>query len=241
MANDKKKGKNVLTIVLVLIIVVVTMALALVLLDYQKVKKEVSILTNPELQQEMAQQEIDMLIKKVSKLIMLPEGQPVLATVQEAEKLAEEQEFFKNSQDGDKVLVYETKAYIYRESENKLINVGPVFIDNAEQEVVDGDQANEKPADVIQEDPKLNIEVRNGTTTAGLASTVANKLRTEKLYNIKNVGDAANKDYSANIIVNLAGKDVSALEKQLKTKAVTSLPEGEASTSAEVLVILGSK
>ena len=59
---------------------------------------------------------------------------PVVGTVNDANSLAEQQKFFINSQNGDKVLIYQDKAIIYRPSENKLINVGPVYIDSTSTE-----------------------------------------------------------------------------------------------------------
>jgi len=75
-------------------------------------------------------QQIELLttIEEVSKIILLPEGEiPTLATVTDAEK-TRGQDFFKNAQNGDKVLVYQNakKAYLYRPDEKKIIEVGTV-------------------------------------------------------------------------------------------------------------------
>lgn len=69
--------------------------------------------------------------EKVGKLLTLPtDEQPTVATVQDKEKL-KDQPFFKDAQNGDKLLIYTKaqKAIIYREEGNKLINVGPVTLD----------------------------------------------------------------------------------------------------------------
>ena len=83
---------------------------------------------NPE---KVSQQQVTLLVEKVSKLIALPtDEQPTVATVQDKEKLAE-QPFFSGAENGDKLLIYTKaqKAIIYRESSNSLINVGPVTLD----------------------------------------------------------------------------------------------------------------
>lgn len=67
---------------------------------------------------------------KVGKLISVPSDEtPTLATVTDKTKL-KDQPFFKDAENGDTILIFPQakKAIIYRESENKLINVGPIAI-----------------------------------------------------------------------------------------------------------------
>lgn len=72
------------------------------------------------------------LVEKIGKLIKLPEDEvPLVATVTDEKKL-ENQPFFKDAKIGDKVLVYSKakQAFLYRPSTNKIINVGPVNIED---------------------------------------------------------------------------------------------------------------
>lgn len=64
------------------------------------------------------------LIQKVGNLIVLPSGNPRIATVSDATKLPN-QPFFANAQNGDKVLIYDSdgEAILYRPSINKIISV----------------------------------------------------------------------------------------------------------------------
>lgn len=76
----------------------------------------------------VAKQETDALVAKVGKLILLPTGEaPAVATVQDKEKLSSEP-FFKNAENGDKVLIYYVakKAYLYRPSTNQIIETAPL-------------------------------------------------------------------------------------------------------------------
>ncbi|OGM26016.1 hypothetical protein A2962_03605 [Candidatus Woesebacteria bacterium RIFCSPLOWO2_01_FULL_39_61] len=80
--------------------------------------------------------EVENLIKEVGEIIKLPEGEtPTIATVTDIEKV-KEQSFFKNAQNGDKILVYQgaKKAYLYRPSERKVIEVGVVNIGEQQEE-----------------------------------------------------------------------------------------------------------
>lgn len=67
---------------------------------------------------------------KVAKLIDVPKDEvPTLGTVSDKEKL-KGQPFFKDAQNEDIILIFPQakKAIIYREKENRLINVGPIAI-----------------------------------------------------------------------------------------------------------------
>lgn len=75
------------------------------------------------------------LVEKVGKVYSLPKGeQPTVATIKDVKQL-KGQAFFDGAQNGDAVLVY-TKAklaILYREKEDKVIKVGPVSTEDAEQ------------------------------------------------------------------------------------------------------------
>lgn len=74
------------------------------------------------------------LLSKVSKLYALPKDEdPTVAEVSDKSKV-KDQPFFKNVENGDYVLVYPKSriAILYRESQNQIINVGPVAIDSAQ-------------------------------------------------------------------------------------------------------------
>ena len=67
-------------------------------------------------------------VKQVSRHILLPSGeQPTVATVSDASKVRD-QTFFANSASGDKVLIYAQakKAYLYRPSIDRIIEVAPL-------------------------------------------------------------------------------------------------------------------
>jgi hypothetical protein len=67
-------------------------------------------------------------VKRVGRHILLPSGeQPTVATVSDASKVRN-QAFFANAANGDKVLVYAQakKAYLYRPSIDRVIEVAPL-------------------------------------------------------------------------------------------------------------------
>jgi hypothetical protein len=80
-----------------------------------------------------AEAETKQLTEAVGKLYQLPSDEtPIIGKVKDKEKL-KDQPFFKNAQNDDDIFIYQKSkiAIIYRASENKLINVGPVAMDSA--------------------------------------------------------------------------------------------------------------
>jgi uncharacterized protein YpmB len=68
------------------------------------------------------------LVRKVGKLVVLPEGEtPTIATVSDLEALRE-QAFFIGAKVGDKVLIYSNskKAILFDPKQNKIINIAPL-------------------------------------------------------------------------------------------------------------------
>jgi SHS2 domain-containing protein len=67
--------------------------------------------------------------EKLGALQKLPDETPSVATVEDKEKL-KEQAFFKDANNGDRLVVFQAakQAFLYRESENKIINSGPIAI-----------------------------------------------------------------------------------------------------------------
>lgn len=72
------------------------------------------------------------LMEEVGKIIILPDEKPSIITVLDKEALSD-QDFFKNAENGDKVLVFteNKKAILYRPSTKVIIEVAPLFIDES--------------------------------------------------------------------------------------------------------------
>ena len=94
------------------------------------------IMKNPakianQLEQAQAQAQMQDLVAKVGKLLILPTGEePVVATITDAAALIKDQVFYKGAKNGDVVLVYQkaAKAIVYSPDRNVIVNVGPVFL-----------------------------------------------------------------------------------------------------------------
>ena len=133
------------------------------------------------------------------------------------------------SQNGDKLLVYKEKAIIYSPARNVIVNVGPVIIQNQ----AGGETANQPTA------KKITVEVRNGTAESGKARQAADALIATGRYDVVRVTEAVKNDYTKTVVVNAKGANVSEIERAYGVTAA-ALPDGEAATTADVLIIVGN-
>jgi|GEM_PF-2982497 len=124
--EPKKKKPKMSKVIFYIFVAIVIIALGVfIVIQY----KENQFLRSPEGIAEQQQKEADALVEKVSKIMQLPNEQPTIATVSDKEKLIE-QSFFADVENGDKVLIFSQagRAVIYRVSENRIINSGPIAI-----------------------------------------------------------------------------------------------------------------
>lgn len=79
-----------------------------------------------------AEEEKKRIMDDISKVMLLPEGDPVLFKVSNRDQMRAQQAFFKDTENDDVLLVFQQsgKAIIYRPSSKTIINVGPVNFDN---------------------------------------------------------------------------------------------------------------
>lgn len=135
--TDSKKSKrigkpatrlNPLWLIIILVLVVVAGLAGYYYNRYQDSQKQVKKLSSNS--QKAAQDESQALISKIGKLTVLPKDEtPTVATVTDIAKL-KDQPFFDSAVNGDRVLIYtqNKKAFLYRPSTNKIINIAPVNI-----------------------------------------------------------------------------------------------------------------
>lgn len=89
-----------------------------------------------ETSKEQAALELDAIVARVGRLMILPEGEtPTLATVSDPEKL-KGQPFFARAQKGDVVLIYAAtrKAILYNPMLDKIVEIAPVNAGGASEQ-----------------------------------------------------------------------------------------------------------
>lgn len=190
---------------------------------YSKYQKAQMLLNNTGA---VGKEEVKTLVYQVGKLIELPANEtPTVATVTDIIKL-KDQPFFTKAKNGDKVLIYTQakKAILYRPSTNKVIDVAPVNIGQAQNQPV-------------------KVALYNGTKTVGLTTIVEKQLK-EKVENI-DIGtkeNASNSDYTKTLVIDLSGNQKAIAEQLAKVLQgeIAKLPDGEEKPKdAAILIILG--
>ena len=180
----------------------------------------------------IVQKEEKELIELIGTHIDLPEEEtPTLATVSDKSKL-EGQEFFRNSQDGDKLLIYtETgKVILYRPSEDRVVEVGTVNIN---------DQGEEE----ISEDVEvISFLLLNGTQSDTVIDDVENSIKEAYQDAIFERSNSLNV-YNQSIIVDVIG-DKNDQAQQLSTDlgiSLGNLPAAEEiAEGVDIVIIIGA-
>src|SRR5258708_2362003 len=113
-----------------------------------------------------AQNDISSFLKVAAKSVLLPDEEPVVATVSDKTKL-QEQAFFKAAENGDKVFIYAKNelAVLFRPSINKIIQVMPIQA---------GAQATPSPTAPAP----VRVALYNCTTIPGLSKSSQDKITT---------------------------------------------------------------
>lgn len=109
------------------IVIIILLLLSLFLfVQYKQAQHKLAAVNNPA----ASTKQVQSTISQVAKIAVLPPGEtPTVATVVHASQL-KNQNFFANSKDGDKVLIYskQKEAILYRPSTNQIVIIAPVSV-----------------------------------------------------------------------------------------------------------------
>src|SRR3972149_319717 len=122
------KKKTLLYLGIIIVAAAVILPSMYFYFEAQRARQEAELAKN---NPKAGDEELKRVLEKVGRLVLLPEGEtPTLATVTD-KKLLSGQAFYKNAENGDKVLIYAVakKAFLYRPSTNKIIEIAPVTVD----------------------------------------------------------------------------------------------------------------
>lgn len=196
--------------------------------------------------------QVDRLVAKIARFLVVPANEkPIVLVLSDAESRAQQQPFYRDAKNGDILFVYGTKAIIYDVRADKLVNVGPIQRNDATPvpSPADGTASGSaqvspsaSPAGTPVAPEKITIDVRNGTTTAGLATTTANELKKNTWVTVGKVGDAKG-TFTKTVLVDLSKgakpNAIAQLERIYGVTAVKEIPKGESTSTADALVIVG--
>ncbi len=133
--SNFKKKRTGLSGFLVILVVLLVAGLAVTGYLYYTTRTELMRLTQPSGQEELAKREVKAVVDKLGKLTILPEEEPVVATIVDSDFLATQSAFYQKAENGDKLVVYPQaqKAYIFSPGRNIIVNAGPLVLDQNEQ------------------------------------------------------------------------------------------------------------
>lgn len=193
--------------------------------------------------------QVDAVVQRISKFMVVPSDQrPSVVVLKGTAELAQQQAFYKDAKDGDILIVYPSRVIIYDAKANKLVVVSPIAQNTAtpvpSTSALASGSAELSPTPSVSPvaPEKVTIEVRNGTSTAGLAGKTASDLK-KNTWVVSTTASDAKGAYKETVIVDITGGKkpgaIAALEKLFGVKSTTTLPTGEAKSTADILVIVG--
>ena len=191
--------------------------------------------------------QVNELVSRISQFLVVPANEePSVVVLKDVDQLKAQQSFYDDAKNGDVLVVYSDRAIIYDVKADKLVNVGPIVRNDVPPlgSTASGSAEVTPSASPTPEPEAIKIDVRNGTSTAGLAGATASTLKKNSLFSIGVVGDAKG-SYTGTVVVDFttqgSGKSaaVQELASILDAKVVTELPSGEPKSTADALVILG--
>ncbi len=187
--------------------------------------------------QSQTSKEVAELKQKLSRHVILDGPDPGIVTVTDSEKLKSADPFYKRAQNGDKIIIWEEKALIYRPSTDRIVDFGIVL----------RQPVSPTPQTTQNRSAHASILLLNGTKKNGLASTIKQKIQKESsindLISAYKLGDAQSKEYTKTVLIDNSSGKFLPLTKQLARilkATVTTLPDSEnQDLEQDIIIILG--
>jgi len=246
--TKSKKQKKVYTnhriIVLLLLLIIASIFAGWSFLRLQTtVNKIKTDSINKTVTEEQSMQQYYNLIESVQKHIIVNSNEePFVAIIGDGDVARKLQPFFNKAQTDDVIVMYSDKAILFRPSEDKIVNIGPVFAMNYTN--TDSRTIEQNDTKITQEQvdirKTITLDIRNGSSIPGRAAATAENLSQLDWYKPINIDNAKNYQYPQTLIINLGNVDVSELEDLYDIKALVDLPDGEVRSEADVVIILGN-
>lgn len=124
MSRPNMPKLNIKSILVVVVLIAALGAAGYFWNDARQAKQQ-----SPEAVAQKNQEETDQVVTSLSKIIVIEgEDKPTVARVENPDTLKKaNQDFYKNVQIGDYLVLYPQRAIIYRLGENKIVNIAPII------------------------------------------------------------------------------------------------------------------
>jgi hypothetical protein len=147
----QKRRSPILTVILLILVVALIAGLVYMFVQNKRLR-------SPDEQTKIQEENNQRIVDKVMQLILVPDEEPTLATIVNVDNLRKTNpDFYKDAVNGDQLVIYSSKAIIYRESDDIIINVAPVIIKPNEEEGLTEDPQ-EVPASSDEESVNATLE-----------------------------------------------------------------------------------
>jgi len=222
------KDINRVTIIIIGAVVLVLASISIYLfINWRDAKKELDSYSDPAQYEKLQKERAQITVDAVKKLMILPDDEPTIATIIDIDSLKKQnQEFYKNAKNEDKILLYVNKAIIYRESSNIIVNVLPVV--SVPQ---NADGTSTKP---------LLIEIKNGTDSSDAYDSVQASVQSISSAKVVDAGEYDDSDTT--IVYDLSNgassSEIQKLASDLGYQYSDSVPDNIES-NASVVIVLG--
>jgi len=126
-STKSKRKLGFSTIILSIIVIVLAISMAYLYKTNRDLHKQIEE-TQYSTDKQTDEAEIERIVGLVAQHMILPDETPVIYIISNPQEAIDAYgSFFDNSVDGDYLIIYSDKAIIYRETEDIVINSGPVF------------------------------------------------------------------------------------------------------------------
>jgi len=131
-SSKKPKKKRWFGKALNIILIVVIVVLAW---GYYSKEKQLKLITDPNAQAQLAQQQVNDVVAQVGKIALLPNETPQVLTISDAAAAIQQQPNLAGVTNGDEILLYVKagKAIIYSPSRNIIVNILPIILQDQNQ------------------------------------------------------------------------------------------------------------
>ncbi len=240
-SGEKTNGSNTLIVLVLILFVVAAVGFAWAYNNYKQSQKMIKKLKNKQQKQnqdqKLKEKQRQRILSKVEKHMVLPEGQPAIISINNPEELSKREDFFKSAQRNDFLLLYRSKAILYRSSTDKIVDVQPVRSPNTNT----NDIQRQKKTNNSDQENTISIDIRNGGAGNGAASSLAEQLNKKTQFNVTNIGNATSTYKKTSLIHNNTAQDISLLEQELGVSSTLELPPEESSSNADAVIFVSEQ
>jgi flagellar basal body-associated protein FliL len=237
--KEKKGGRRSKWAIVVLVVLIIALAGATgwMYWQYREAKIEVEKALSAD---EKETAEVNKIIDDLKSVAAVPDEQPTVATIVDVNVLKEQNpDFYKDAQNGYKLILYTDRAIIFDAVNKKVINMIPVKMNTENQE-----SSENKVAPVVK---NVSITILNGTSEEGLSSNLEKVIASKKVeatnFSISSKTKASKDNYAKSTVWDVSGgakaNEIKQLADLLGFEYKAGTPEGESVASSDMVIIIG--